>query len=149
MDEGSTALRLQATPAVAGGGRTAVEAVWAACAAITGNEGAPLDVDAFESRYETIEREVAQELWATEYRLCKEQCSHGPNCKNRATCTFGKRMQERWVLTADACLALLVGADAVLEEEQLARISQQAESAKAAARSYREELCDSTGQLCA
>ena len=27
-------------------GGTAVEAVWAACAAITGNEGAPLDVDA-------------------------------------------------------------------------------------------------------
>ena len=50
---------------------------------------------------------------------------------------------------ADACLALLVGADAVLEEEQLARISQQAESAKSAARRYREELCDSTGQLCA
>ena len=64
-----------------------------------------MDLDGFETRYEAISRDEAQELWGAEYRLCAALCTHGPNCKNRSTCVVGKRMQQRSLLTADDCLA--------------------------------------------
>ena len=64
-----------------------------------------MDLDGFETRYEAIPTEEAQELWGAEYRLCAALCTHGPNCKSRSTCVVGKRMQQRSLLTADDCLA--------------------------------------------
>lgn len=73
-----------------------------------------MDLDNFEQRYEEISPDEARELWGTEYRLCASMCTHGPNCKNRAMCVVGKRMQERALLTADDCLSRWGELEAVL-----------------------------------
>ena len=48
-------------------------------------------------KYVKTDAESVKEAWAAEY-ACKD-CSHGPKCKNKATCEVGKRVIHMHLLT--------------------------------------------------
>ena len=48
-------------------------------------------------RYVRTDAESVKDAWAAEY--ANPDCSHGPKCKNKATCQYGKRVINMHILT--------------------------------------------------
>jgi hypothetical protein len=48
-------------------------------------------------KYVKTDAESVKEAWAAEY--ANKDCSHGPKCKNKATCEVGKRVIHMHLLT--------------------------------------------------
>ena len=53
----------------------------------------------FGGRFQKVDEELAKKPWARAYNDALTVCSHGPNCKNKATCTVGKRNEEKHVIS--------------------------------------------------
>ena len=50
----------------------------------------------------------AKEKWSKLFEDAVKFCSHGPNCKNGASCTVGRRVEYKHILTG-AVLGMLAG----------------------------------------